>query len=327
MSTSDGVVIGSTQIFGTAPRNTAFNLVLLADGFTEAQQPGFETACDDFVTALRATRPFDELSPAINVFRVNVSSTDSGADDPTSTGGTGAVVRTYFDSTFGSNGIRRLLVCNQTTALQVAAAQVPEFTVAIVVVNSSVYGGSGGSVATYSLASGATEIAIHEMGHTAFGLADEYPSYAGGNETGHDHHPAGEPSEPNVTTNTDRNTLKWRSVVSPATAIPTMSNPDCSQVDSRPEPGGRRRRGTVRRCPLLPLRRLPGAVRLQDAQSRRAVLPCVRAGDPRPHPGGIGPAAANWLRAALLTAHHSCTVSSASGWPATSHASRPPRYQ
>jgi hypothetical protein len=236
MSTSDGVVIGSTQIFGTAPRNTAFNLVLLADGFTEAQQPGFETACDDFVTALRATRPFDELSPAINVFRVNVSSTDSGADDPTSTGGTGAVVRTYFDSTFGSNGIRRLLVCNQTTALQVAATQVPEFTVAIVVVNSSVYGGSGGSVATYSLASGATEIAIHEMGHTAFGLADEYPSYAGGNETGHDHHPAGEPSEPNVTTNSDRNTLKWRSVVSPATAIPTMSNPDCSQVDSRPSP-------------------------------------------------------------------------------------------
>ena len=42
------------------------------------------------------------------------------------------------------------------------------------------------------------------MGHTAFGLADEYPYYAGGDETGHDHHPAGEPSEPNVTANTNR---------------------------------------------------------------------------------------------------------------------------
>ena len=83
---------------------------------------------------------------------------------------------------------------------------------------------------------GATEIAIHEMGHTAFGLADEYPYYAGGNETGHDHHPAGEPSEPNVTTNTNRNTLKWRWAVSPTTAIPTMSNPNCGQVDSRPSP-------------------------------------------------------------------------------------------
>ena len=60
----------------------------------------------------------------------------------------------------------------------------PQFTVVIVVVNSTVYGGSGGSVGTYSLAGGATEIAIHEMGHTAFGLADEYPYYAGGDETG-----------------------------------------------------------------------------------------------------------------------------------------------
>ena len=92
---------------------------------------------------------------------------------------------------FGANGIRRLLVCNATTVLTVAAAQVPDFTVAIVVVNSTIYGGSGGSVGTYSLAGGATEIAIHEMGHTAFGLADEYAYYAGGAETGHDHHPRG----------------------------------------------------------------------------------------------------------------------------------------
>ena len=191
MSTSDGAVIGSTQIFGSAPRNSAFNVVLLAEGFTAAQQADFNAACGEFVTAFRATPPFDELSPGINIFRVNVSSTDSGADDPAATGGTGAVVRTYFDASFGNNGIRRLLMCNASTVLQVAAAQVPEFTVAIAVVNSTVYGGSGGSVGTYSLAGGATEIAIHEMGHTAFGLADEYPYYAGGNETGHDQHPAG----------------------------------------------------------------------------------------------------------------------------------------
>src|SRR5215475_12719559 len=193
MSTSDGTVIGSTQISGNAPRAQAFNLVLLAEGFTTAQQADFNAACGEFVTAFLATPPFDDLSPGINIFRVNVSSTDSGADDPVAAGGTGAVVRTYFDATFGANNIRRLLVCNSTTALQVAAAQVPEFTVVLVVVNSTIYGGSGGGIGTYSLAGGATEIAIHEMGHTAFGLADEYPYYAGGNETGHDHHPAEEP--------------------------------------------------------------------------------------------------------------------------------------
>ena len=236
MSTADGAVIGSTQIFGTAPRNRAFNVVLLAEGFTTAQQNDFNNACTAFVNAFRGTPPYDELSPAINIFRVNVSSTDSGADDPVAGGGTGATARTYFDATFGANNIRRLLVCNTTTALQVAAAQVPEFTVVVVVVNSTIYGGSGGGVGTYSLAGGATEIAIHEMGHTAFGLADEYPYYAGGNETGHDHHPAGEPSEPNVTTNSNRNTLKWRWAVASSTAIPTMSNPNCSQVDSRASP-------------------------------------------------------------------------------------------
>lgn len=233
MSTADGAVIGTTQIFGSAPRNRAFNVVLLAEGFTAAEQGNFDTACTAFVTAFRATPPYDELSPAINVFRVNVRSTDSGADDPTSAGGTGATARTYFDASFGGNGIRRLLVCNNTTALQAAAAQVPEFTVALVVVNSTVYGGSGGSVGTYSLAGGATEIALHEMGHTAYGLADEYPYYAGGTETGHDHYSGGEPTQVNVTANTNRATLKWRWAVAAATAIPTMSNPDCTVVDSR----------------------------------------------------------------------------------------------
>ncbi|MGO4601142.1 M64 family metallopeptidase [Terrabacter sp. 2YAF2] len=236
MTTSDGTVQGATQISGAAPRNRAFSIVLLADGFTAAQQTDFNNACAAFVTALLATPPYDALVPAINIWRVNVASTDSGADDPVSGGGTGATARTYFDSSFGGNGIRRLLICNNTTVLVTAAAQVPEFSVAIVVVNSTIYGGSGGSVGTYSLAGGATEIAIHEIGHTAYGLADEYPYYAGGAETGHDHHPATEPTEPNVTINTDRATLKWGWAVAATTALPTMSNPDCSTVDSRPSP-------------------------------------------------------------------------------------------
>jgi len=123
MSTADGAVLGTTQIAGNAPRNRAFNVVLLAEGFTAAQQTAFNNACTAFVNAFFATAPFDELRPAINAFRVNVRSTDAGADDPTSVGGTGATARTYFDASFGGNGIRRLLVCNATTALQVAAAQ------------------------------------------------------------------------------------------------------------------------------------------------------------------------------------------------------------
>ena len=112
----------------------------------------------------------------------------------------------------------------------------------IVVVNSTIYGGSGGSVGTYSLAGGATEIAIHEMGHTAYGLADEYPYYAGGNETGHDHHPRRGAVEPNITVNTNRATLKWGWAVAPTTAAadddatPTARRSDSGRAPCPPAP-------------------------------------------------------------------------------------------
>jgi hypothetical protein len=234
MSTADGVVLGTTQIFGTASRNQAFNVVILAEGFTTSQQNDFNVVCSAFVTALTGTDPFGQVAHGLNVFRVNVASNESGADDPAAAGGTGATPHTYFDARFGENGLRRLLVCDESIALQVAMAQVPEFSVVLVVVNSGIYGGSGGPVAVFSLAPGATEIALHEMGHTAFGLADEYAYYAGGVEPDRDHHPSIEPSQPNVTVNTDRLTLKWNWAVGAATALPTMSNVNCSSADSRP---------------------------------------------------------------------------------------------
>ncbi len=107
MTTADGTVQGATQIFGSAPRAEAFTVALLGDGFTAAQQNAFDTACGAFVTALTGTPPFDTLSPNINVWRINVASTDTGADDPVAGGGTGATARTYFDSSFGGNNIRR----------------------------------------------------------------------------------------------------------------------------------------------------------------------------------------------------------------------------
>jgi hypothetical protein len=74
------------------------------------------------------------------------------------------------------------------------------------------------------------------MGHSAFGLADEYPFYAGGNETGRDHHPNVEPFEPNVSTNANRNSLKWNWAIAETTAIPTMTNINCTRADNRPSP-------------------------------------------------------------------------------------------
>jgi hypothetical protein len=232
VSTSDGAVLGRSQIFGTAAVARAFNVVLLAEGFRDTEQTTFNDVADEFVQAFIATSPFDRYAKYINVFRVNVASTDSGADDPN----LGTTARTYFDATFGSGGMSRLLTCDMTTALVVAAQQVPEFTVCLMAVNSATYGGSGGDDGTFSLAEGAMEIALHEIGHTAFGLGDEYDYWAGNNEPGQAHHPATEPQEPNVTINIDRSSLKWRWAVAAATPLPTTSNKNCALEDRQDNP-------------------------------------------------------------------------------------------
>lgn len=108
----------------------------------------------------------------------------------------------------------------------------------MVIVNSAEYGGSGGDVANFSLASGASEIGLHEMGHTAFGFADEYEYYAGcgSGETGQNNYTGGEPTQPNVTANAKRATNKWRDLIDAATPMPTTSNEDCTNCDPQGHP-------------------------------------------------------------------------------------------
>lgn len=231
MSTTDGSVVGVTKVVDNGPANRRWNLVLLAEGYRTAELPKFASDVTAFVTLLFATRPFDTLQYAINVYRVDVSSTDSGADDPGGAcGGTGATARTYFDATFCTAGLARLLGCNTATALAVAHAQVPEYHQVLVIVNSAKYGGSGGTVGTFSTAPGSALIGIHEMGHSAFGLADEYEYWkgCGTGETGHDTFTGTEPAEANVTANATA-TIKWKSWLTPGVALPTTSNPDCTK--------------------------------------------------------------------------------------------------
>lgn len=242
MGVTDGMVLGATKIVDSGPASQKFNLVLLSDGYRQAELGQFATDAQDFVDALFATPPFTDLALrcSINVYRVDVSSTDSGADDPATATcpGTGAVAATYLDATFCGNGaIRRLLTVNNGTALNVLNAQVPEWHQAIVIVNSSTYGGSGGQIGVTSTSGAWEPIAIHEMGHAAFGLADEYEYYAGcGIDVGQDNYAGGEPGQPNVTIDANRATIKWGDLIAAATPVPTTSNADCTQCDPQPTP-------------------------------------------------------------------------------------------
>jgi hypothetical protein len=221
MSASDGRVVRTDKIIDNGPDSERWNLVIIGDGYRETELTTYHTDVDRFVSTLRATAPFDELSSAINIHRIDVVSDDGGADNPNVV--PAVTVDTFFDAKFWDGAWSRVLTINTTLARSVVATQVPAMHQVVCIVNTSTYGGSGAvneHVATCSTHPASALVAIHEMGHSAFGLADEYPW--GGFPP-----PTAEPPQPNVTINTDRGTIKWRALILDDTPIPTMRNQDC----------------------------------------------------------------------------------------------------
>lgn len=234
MSEADGTVLGLHTLRATAEDSKQFNIVLLSDGFVTARLPQFEADARAMVDHFLATPPFNKppFSECFNVYRIDVSSLGGGADKPlcAEPGGTGQRVRTYFDSTFCYDGqTQRLLYGNADLARQVVSRFLRNWHQIMVIVDDPDYGGGGGDVAWFSRGSGDwKDVAIHEMGHSAFGLADEY-DYGDV-----DHHPGGEPRQVNVSQEPDPARVKWRSLVTAGPQVPTRANPDCTKTDPGP---------------------------------------------------------------------------------------------
>jgi hypothetical protein len=220
-----GRVLGHQTLVDNGPRAQRWDLVLLGDGYTAAELPKYRSDAQAIVDHILATPPFNELLPAINVHRVDVASDESGAGDRC----TGVRRATFFTSEFCAFNIPRLLVADPLRAIDVATDAIPEMNATLLMVNTDTYGGSGGAVPVFSLAASAFEIALHEMGHSFFGLADEYSYLSGCSEADHDRAPAGEPVEPNVTSRL--NPIEWQALVT--APVPTMANPDCTRCDDR----------------------------------------------------------------------------------------------
>jgi hypothetical protein len=242
MAASDGTVLGLTKVYDEGPASDRWNLVIVSEGYTSAQISDFHARVQEFITHLFSEPPFDEpaVACAINVWRLDVASNESGADDPACGDGTGAgtTAATYFDATYCSDGeIRRLLSGDSGLVTSTVSATLPEYDNILVLVNGSMRGGAGGSVAWLSTSSGDwRDVAVHEMGHAVFGLADEYDLYSSADEEGHDNYTGGEPGEPNVTAEADPALVKWASFVTAGATVPTMNNPDCGNPNSGASP-------------------------------------------------------------------------------------------
>jgi len=203
----------SAQIFSvdTLMRNGSranrINLVYLSDGYQSDEFMKFISNAAAMNNALFSQTPFLQYKNFFNAFTVKVPSIDSAAshpgtasDEATSGGQPVKTVNTYFQSTFDFASIHRLLVAQNTTRINsVLASNVPDYDQAFVIVNSPYYGGSGGSVATSSINIQSSEVAIHEIGHSFAGLADEY--WAGTQYAA---------EKPNMTQTNDPATVKWK---------------------------------------------------------------------------------------------------------------------
>ena len=121
MGTSDGSVLGTTKIVDNGPATRRYNIVILSEGYRSSEMTQFAADAQQFANTLFATAPYYNVRTAINIHRVDVTSTDSGAADPVACGGTGENLRTYFDASFCNNGIKRLLEVNNTTVLSAVA--------------------------------------------------------------------------------------------------------------------------------------------------------------------------------------------------------------
>jgi PKD repeat protein len=229
----DGTVLGAVKVHDNGADEYRMNIVVIGEGFTIDEQVNFDARVDQLASDLFGYSPFDSFAAAINLYKINVASDESGADDPIECGGSGAEVATYFDATYCADGvIRRALVVNDGTVYDVLNTYVPLWDEAIVLVNSTIHGGTGGGISVVALSSSWRSTVVHELGHSAFGLADEYEYWAGcGIDTDRDHHPAYEPSEPNVTTENVREFVKWNHLIDPGTPVPTQENPNCEYCD------------------------------------------------------------------------------------------------
>jgi hypothetical protein len=227
-----------------AGRRGGYSLVILGDGYQRDELPAFKDHVNALVQELLGTAPFKENANALYIRRIDVASTHSGADDPTACNeGTGAMPETHFHARFCADGrTSRLLRVDEGKVIQALNEHTKGWHTSIVVVNSTIYGGSGGDPAVASLGGRWPKTAIHELGHSAFRLADEYESWSGCQGAGVAKY-QGEPEEPNVTAITASGQIKWKALIARHTPIPTTTNADCSICDPQPEPNPQGRVG------------------------------------------------------------------------------------
>ena len=223
-------------IFDNGPPSDKVDLLVIGEGYTEAELPKFHADAQRLVGALFDEEPFKSRRSDFNVWGLDLPSTESGVSRPRAM----EFRRTPLSAQYNIFDSERYLLTYDNRTLRDAASSAPYEFVEILV-NEEQYGGGGifNFQATAAADTGFAEyVFVHEFGHHFAGLADEYYTSDVAYETGATSHP--EPWEPNVTALHDPSHLKWGDLVDPATPLPTPWDKEAFEADSNAAQAERR---------------------------------------------------------------------------------------
>ena len=228
------MTIGRAPLAGD-PANRV-DMLVMGDGYTSAQQALFASDAMILHDAFFGLTPYKDYRNFVNWTTGFVASNQSGADHPPYQAGcttssccadpeaqtdphAGQFVDTAFGATFCPFQIHRLVTVSDSAVLAAAAAY-PDWDRIVIVVNDDVYGGSGGNISVTSTHPQASQIVLHEYGHSFSKLADEYSSAYPGFPPCSDIS-GNAPCESNVTNRNTAAQVKWNSWFTPGNPIPT----------------------------------------------------------------------------------------------------------
>ncbi len=201
---NENIIISSGK-----PDDQSIVLTIMGDGYTADQQEDFIDSAQRVVEFLlgnpdsdaKGFYPYNLFRDFFTVYAIEVISNESGVSRDADYNNN-HIVDNYFGSSFyggEETGTveRRLDIKKYHKAYELVKSDSPT---AVIICNSTRWGGTGGDISIISSHSRNGSILTHEMGHTLGGLADEY-------WVNNEHFNLIE--APNKTNNGDLNTIKW----------------------------------------------------------------------------------------------------------------------
>lgn len=210
-ATAAAVPSGSADLWNSGASSARMDLVLIGDGYTAAEMSKWQADAQKVANGVLADPLFAAYKNSLNIKRVDIASPQSGVSE-------GGVTRnTALGTVIGCYGIDRLVCADEAKVYAAvgAVAGADARDVIVVVANSTTYGGAGGNIGTMTMHPQSIEVALHEIGHTAFKLADEYDYGTCATSS--------EPSEANVTIATTKAGAKWGNLIASTTTVPTQA--------------------------------------------------------------------------------------------------------